>query len=295
MIKKIAQSNKIFTQLNSFALQEFCETRLNRVKILILTFSKLKLFNGVHPIKYHKAVISPKAKSFNRVNQKKIGTVICLLIFLFLGLFYLPIKKVSSAGLEVVYPQIAGTTITADTKLPVFLKYLFDAGMFLGFFAVFMSLGIAGAMYLLSPAKPDWLADAKDRVGGAISGLLILALTYLIITTINPQLKFFGYNELPAPPPGPSAPTKALGVYLYGNASDCPDNPNNIVQPHTSSVPDLGLLRNKVSMVEIVQGNGEDQPYYISILYDHINFWGKCKWIPASPPGCQYANFFDPE
>ena len=83
------------------------------------------------------------------------------------------------------------------------MLYLFNAGMLLGFFAVFISLAIAGSMYFLSPAKPDLLTEAKDRVGGAVSGLLILVLTYLIITTVNPQLSVFHLADLPELPPPP--------------------------------------------------------------------------------------------
>ena len=206
--------------------------------------------------------------------QKFICAGIYFFVFLFIGLFYLSINRVF-ADLEVTYPTIGTTSLAAGAKLPDYVLYLFNAGMFLGVFAVFISLAIAGVMYFLSPARPDLLASAKDRVSGAISGLLILVLTYLIITTINPQLIIFNLNALP-PVSSPPVETGAPGVYFHKSAG-CSDNS---IQPNTSSIPDLGPLKNKVNSVNIIQGDNS----YITILYNNINFWGKCQYISNS--GC---------
>jgi hypothetical protein len=202
-------------------------------------------------------------------NQKIFYGGVCFFIFLFLGFFCLSISKIFAAGLEVKYPEVAGQIITANSKLPDYVKYLFNAGMSLGFLAVLISLIIAGATYFLSPISVELRSSAKDRASGAISGLLILVLTYLIITTINPQLSFFNSSELPATPPEP-APTKASGVYFY--KSDCFDNN---IQANTSSIPDLGPLKNKVGYVSTIN----DSNGYITILYDNTNFWGKCQYV----------------
>lgn len=180
----------------------------------------------------------------------------------------------SAAQLEVQYPAISGQTIGADTTLPEYVLYLFKAGMFVGFFAVFLSLTIAGVIYLLSPAKPDLRASAKDRVGGAISGLLILVSTYLIITTINPQLSILRISQLPSLPPPP--PVAAIpGVYFY-NQAGCQAGPNDNPISNTLSRPDLGTLKNnRTNSVGIVQGVNS----YITILYDRVNFWGRCQYI----------------
>lgn len=218
-------------------------------------------------------------------HQKFINVGFCFLSFLFIGLFCLSINRISAADLEVQYPIISGQTITASSGLPDYVKYLFNAGMLIGSFAVFISLVIAGATYFLSPVSAELLAGAKDRVSGAISGLLILALTYLIITTINPQLSFFNLNKLPPTPQPPPAETKAPGVYFY--KSGCSDDS---VQPNIASVPDLGLLKNKVNSVGIVQDT-DNQDYYMSILYDTINFQGRCQYLNPNQ-SCQSVSPF---
>jgi len=185
-------------------------------------------------------------------------------------------------NLEVSYPVISGQTINTDTKLPAFVTYLFNSGMALGYFAVLVSLVIAGVMYFLSPVNAGMLSEAKERVSGAISGLLILTLTYLIVTTINPQLNIFNSAELPQTPPAPT-PAKAPGVYFY-NQSDCS---GNRVQSNTSSIQDLGDLRNKVNSVGIIQGGDG----YIPILYDNVNFWGECQYLDPNKT-CQKVSPF---
>jgi len=196
--------------------------------------------------------------------------IINIFLTVFAALFFV---SNFALALEVEYPTLStGANITSNTPLPEYLKYVFDFGMFVGFFAVFLSFVFAGVLYLLSPAVPNAVGIAKDRVTGAITGLLILVTVYLIITTINPQLKFFGLNELDALPP-PTNPEKQAGVYLY-NQRDC--NPPVPESPNTASIPDLGPLKNRVNAVDIVNRPNE---YYIAILYESPNFWGKCQYI----------------
>jgi len=204
--------------------------------------------------------------------KKLLFAGICFFILLSAGFWCLHGLIASAADLEVQYPQIMGKTLTATTELPDFAFYLFNAGMFVGFFAVFLGLVIAGATWLLSPAKPDYLANAKDRVTGAISGLLILLLTYLIVTTINPQLAIFSLNKpnQPAPPP-PTEEKKSPGVYFYPQ-TNCS---NTRIQPDTSNVSQFDTVINSVNIVQ----DDENDTYYVSILYENPGFWGKCQYV----------------
>ncbi len=175
------------------------------------------------------------------------------------------------ADLEVKYPTLAsGATLTASSDLTQYLKYIFDLGISIGFFAVFLSLVWAGVLYLLSPAKPSLLADAKDRISGAISGLLILVTLVLIITTINPQLAIFNFKPLDEISP-PATPPPPASVNFY-KSPDCSGDSN--IQ--TTSIQDLGDLTNKINSVKIIP---DKDTAYITILYDIKNFWGKCQYI----------------
>ena len=221
--------------------------------------------------------------------KKKYQKLACLLAFFFsfllISFFYLAINKVSATGLEVNYPSIEGKSLSSDSKMPDFVIYLFNAGMAIGFLSVLISLVIAGVMYFLSPIKPDLRASAKDRFAGAISGLLILFLTYLIIITINPQLNVFSLDELTPTPVLTSTKTPA-GIYLY-NKSDCSDKSD----PNTGNLTDLGVLKNMVNAVKIVP-DADTGTSYVSILYDNTDLWGKCKYIDPTISSCQSLNNF---
>ena len=198
--------------------------------------------------------------------------VIFFIVF-FVCLSYLPTNKALAATLEVQYPTLQdGTTVTPQSDLTQYLKYIFDLGIFIGFFAVFLSLVYAGILYFLSPAIPDALEKAKDRISGAISGLLILVLLYLIITTINPYLAIFRLNALDDIPVVQPT-TQSFGVNFYSS-----QNCSGIANTNITSVPDLGDLKNKINSVGIAQ-NPQQDLYYIAILYDITNYWGKCQYI----------------
>lgn len=223
-------------------------------------------------------------------HQKLIYAAILILLFLGYPLSYHSFlhfaeNRVFAAALEVQYPTVSGQSLTAQSKLPAFVLYLFNFGMLLGFFAVFISLTIAGVMFFLSPVNVELRASARERVSGAISGLLILVLTYLIITTINPQLSILNLNELP-PAPQPPAEKKYPGVYLY-KTGGCSDNS---VEPRTSSIPNLDDLKNKVNSVGIVRDPDTGTAYF-SILYESINLWGKCQQLDPNQE-CQSTTPF---
>lgn len=185
----------------------------------------------------------------------------------------------AAIGLEVNYPVLpTGAKITPTSEFTEYLKYVFDFGIGIAFAIVLISLAVAGVLYFLAPV-PGALAKAKDRVAGAVSGLLILVLLYLIITTINPYLAFFKLGKL-EPVEIPQTPqTESPGVTFY-KAADC----SGKFETHSSSVSDLGdEFRNNVVSVGMSQ-DIENQNAYISILYDVENFWGKCQYINPNKP-----------
>lgn len=199
----------------------------------------------------------------------------CLFILLFIVLFCFTANIVFA--LEVKYPTIREQTITQDTELPKYLKYVFDFGILVGFAGVFISLVIAGIQYLFSPFNANSQASAKDRIGGAISGLLILALLYLIMTTINPALTIFRLNSLPEVPTPPPDTDQAPGLYLY-KSTGCSDDENAAHIINSTNNLDNINIDNKAVSGKIVH-DVDSQVYYISVIYDHSDFWGRCFYI----------------
>lgn len=212
--------------------------------------------------------------------QKKI--IVGILIFL---VFPISGALADEPKLEVIYPVLGtGAKITAQSDLTEYLKYVFDFGILIGFFFVFLSLAWAGVLYFLSPAIPSALADAKDRISGAITGLIILVLCYLIIVTINPHLAIFKMGKLePVPLPEPN--TEYPGVNFYKSA-DCKGQ----AVAHTTNVADLGDLNNNINSIGVVQ-DPDSETYYMPIIYDITNFWGKCDQISPNKDCSPVENF----
>lgn len=95
--------------------------------------------------------------------------------------------------LEVDYPEIAGEkpTTVQETLLPEYIKYLFNFSLIIVGLIAFAALVIGGFLYLISAGNPAALSDAKDRIFGALIGLVLLLCSWLILNTINPQLTIF--------------------------------------------------------------------------------------------------------
>jgi hypothetical protein len=204
-------------------------------------------------------------------------------IFLFGCFLILSPLIISAANLEVEYPKtITGSTVTSESDLTQYLKYLFDFGISIGLAIAVFTMIISGVLYFLSPV-PGALAIAKDRLSGAISGLLILLLTYMIITTINPYLAIFTLKpldkvDITIEDPG------IYGVNFY-KSENCSDESKT----YTGGVADFGDdLTNKIRSVKIVQ-NTIGKEYYIAILYNNTNYWGSCQYVNPNDKGCQLA------
>jgi len=198
--------------------------------------------------------------------------IVFIIAFFIIGLSFLN-NSCFAADLEVQYPTLTtGETITTtDTPLPNYLKYLFNLGMSIGFLAIFGTLVYAGVLYLLSPVFPNAIGEARDRVSGAITGFIILFTLYLIMTTINPYLAIFKLGGLE--PVIITTNNTNPGVFFY-ESNDC-SGPSTA---NTSDIRDLGKLKNKTNSISIVH-NPATSLYYISVLFDEINNWGKCMYV----------------
>ena len=275
-----------------------------------------------------------------------------LLIF-FLVLFGLFLNNdicLSRISLEVDYPQLpAGGTITPTTPLPEYIKYMFSFGMSISFLAAFISLIVGGFFYVTSVGRPEKVKNARSYVLSGIFGLALLLTVYLIMTTINPQLRFLKVQDLSLTPgvylvegeereslprcsekipsyfdtiqyvceqaggqiiivsfysqqgcnglissveldcgDTTSIPMSQLtsigwtykdfGVYIY-RYQNCP-LPSSFfnIRPLHSSIPDLGESKNDIRSIKIVN-DPLDYLWYIAILYDKIDWRGKCLYI----------------
>lgn len=125
--------------------------------------------------------------------RKRITKIIA---FFFLALFFFSLvfsfALAEDRKLEIEYPEIYGLKPeTVKTLLPEYAKYIFNFSIAIFGLVVFGVLIKGGALYMTSVGDPAKLQDAKKQISSAILGLVILLLSYLILTTINPQLVMF--------------------------------------------------------------------------------------------------------
>lgn len=121
---------------------------------------------------------------------------ILLTILIISGLF-LAASAFAQITLEQTYPTITDKedtsiivqqTLTGKTRLPGLIKYFVNWSIIIASLIVVISLVIGGIQYLTSSGRPQAMTDARGRISNSFLGLAILAGSYLILVTINPQL-----------------------------------------------------------------------------------------------------------
>jgi len=124
------------------------------------------------------------------MNKKFLKLVFSFCLIVFLSFFH----SVFAQGqkLELEYPEIGGIKPeTVTTALPEYVKYVFNLAIATFGLVVLSVLLWGGFLYLTSAGKPEKLKEAKDRIVSAFLGLIVLLSSYIILTTINPQLVIF--------------------------------------------------------------------------------------------------------
>lgn len=142
-----------------------------------------------------------------------------LLFFPFaLCLFLSFISFALAQDLEVEYPEIGGIKPeTVQSGLPEYVKYVFNFAIAIAGLIALGALILGGFLYFTSTGKPEKLKNAKDQIFAAVLGLTILFSSYLILTTINPQLLIFDFPPLGpiiSPDTKPLPPVKTEGLSL---------------------------------------------------------------------------------
>lgn len=114
-----------------------------------------------------------------------------VLIFLFSGfLISLTGFVFAQKPLEIIYPGVPGADTPTTTKTPLveYIIYIFSLAIRIAGLIAFVSLIYGGFRYLTSAGSPGAMNDANSRIKASFLGLIVLLASYLILTTINPQL-----------------------------------------------------------------------------------------------------------
>ncbi len=103
-----------------------------------------------------------------------------ILIILFL---FFPFLSLAQRALEARFPGME-----EDPSLPAYVLYLFNFSFLVFGFIIFVAIFSAGISYVLSTGNEGKTKEAKKRIKSSIFGFLILAFSFLIFYTINPNL-----------------------------------------------------------------------------------------------------------
>jgi hypothetical protein len=103
-------------------------------------------------------------------------------------------NKKDSAGIELGFCLPAGQAVTTvkfggTTKfanIGIFIQYIYRYGIiFAGILAVLIII-VAGLQWTSSGGNSSTIESAKNRITGAVTGLILVACSYIILNTINP-------------------------------------------------------------------------------------------------------------
>ena len=130
--------------------------------------------------------------------KKKVRIIIvsAFLLALFLGGWAL--AQPSTPDTEISYPKIPGIpSLPLKPLLPEFIQYIYNFSIIISGLVAFASLVYGGFRYMTSVGSPVAMADAKEQITAGVIGLIILLGSYLLLTTINPQLSIFRLSLSP--------------------------------------------------------------------------------------------------
>ncbi len=124
-----------------------------------------------------------------RINFKKYSffLVAFLAVILFASFTH------TALALETKFPNIPGLPdIDASPTFPNFVDYFLKLAVLIaGALAVF-SIVYSGVKMLVSAGDPSAFGEAKERIIGSLSGVVLLMFSFIILQTINPSLTNLG-------------------------------------------------------------------------------------------------------
>lgn len=156
----------------------------------------------------------------------------------------------SAFALEITYPTLpGGITLSEKPQLNEFVRYIYAFSIFI---AGFVALGVTifgGFLYLLSGENPVKRASAREWIGAGFWGMLILLMSYIILTTINPQL--VGLKEVTIEP-------TAVPPYDVSTRTPLPEQKDIGFQIPMGKLIEQGMLDSQETKTQLSWATTED-------------------------------------
>ncbi|MFA7314906.1 MAG: hypothetical protein WC025_03195 [Candidatus Magasanikbacteria bacterium] len=87
--------------------------------------------------------------------------------------------------------SVTGISFGGRTKfsnIGDFIKFIYQYAFIIGSVVAVMVIIVAGVMYIFSGGNSDTVGKAKKKIYGSITGLILMAVSFTILNTINPYL-----------------------------------------------------------------------------------------------------------
>lgn len=125
------------------------------------------------------------------------------------------VTQIGGYRLIVPLPLIPG--VTAPSTIAEYVRFIFIWGLAVTGIAGAIGVAVGGVRYLLAAGSPAKAQDAKDQIFHALLGILVVLASWIILTTINPDLTRFGNFQLAQPQLGVgSGITSSVGSQGWG-------------------------------------------------------------------------------
>jgi len=133
--------------------------------------------------------------------------------------------------MEIIYPNIPFlpniNNCAGPECLAKFISYWFGFGIMLAGVVALISLVIASIQLIASAGNPSMQGDARDRIKGAVLGMVLMVSAFILIRTINPVLVQPSLTPL----------GEVAGIF-YTNGEGGETKPAPISESDTANVPE---------------------------------------------------------
>ena len=205
---------------------------------------------------------------------KKLSIIVLFSFFILLAGFCLA-EEEGARPLEVPLPEIGSeSAINTAPLLPAYIKYIFNFAVIICGFIAFGVLVVGGIRYLASAGDPSTMSDANSQMISGIMGLVIILGSYLILATINPQLKMISV-EYQKPE------LTAEGVAQVLLCKDSGEENCKLFQQSSSSLGDMN------GQVKYIRFNNTEDMKYGAVLHSKPNWQGSC--VVCLESGCDIS------
>jgi len=123
---------------------------------------------------------------FNSLRKILIFSLIFIAIW---GIFVGAVNAADGSKLNLDWPKSPlNTELTENSSITILIQYIYEWIISLAGLTTFIILVYAGFRYLTSAGNVTQMKDAQDRIKSAVTGLILLLASVLILNTLNPQL-----------------------------------------------------------------------------------------------------------